>query len=140
MDYYFLSIEEFKEKIKENAFVEYEEVYTDKFYGTLKQEVERIWQNGKVVIFDVDVKGGVALKRYFNEQAMSIFIMPPSVEELEKRLIGRATDDLETIKTRVAKAEEEISYKDDFDKVVINDDLNIAKNEIKTLIEGFIKL
>lgn len=138
VDYYFLSIEEFKEKIKENAFVEYEEVYTDKFYGTLKQEVERIWQNGKVVIFDVDVKGGVALKRYFNEQAMSIFIMPPSVEELEKRLIGRATDDLETIKTRVAKAEEEISYKDDFDKVVINDDLDTAKKEIATLINGFI--
>lgn len=138
VDYYFLSIEEFKEKIKENAFVEYEEVYTDKFYGTLKQEVERIWQNGKVVIFDVDVKGGVALKRYFNEQAMSIFIMPPSVEELEKRLIGRATDDLETIKTRIAKAEEEISYKDDFDKVVINDDLDTAKKEIATLINGFI--
>lgn len=138
VDYYFLSAEEFRKKIAEDAFVEYEEVYTDKFYGTLKQEVERIWQNGKIVIFDVDVKGGVALKRYFNEQAMSVFIMPPSVQELEKRLISRATDDLETIKTRVAKAEEEISYKEHFDKVVINDDLDIAKKEIATLINWFI--
>ena len=137
-DYYFLSPEEFKQKISQNDFVEYEEVYTNTFYGTLKQEVERIWSAGKVVIFDVDVKGGISLKKYFGEQAMSIFIMPPSIEELERRLMARATDDIETIKMRVEKAEEEISYKNQFDEMVINDTLEVAKNEIKNLIHQFI--
>lgn len=138
VDYHFLSPDEFRQKISENAFVEFEEVYTDKFYGTLKSEVERIWQQGKTVIFDVDVKGGIALKKYFQEKALSIFIMPPSVEELERRLISRATDDAETIKTRVAKAEEEIGYKNEFDTIVINDDLDAAKTEISRLIQNFI--
>lgn len=137
-DYYFLSPADFRKKIEENAFVEFEEVYTDKFYGTLKEEIERIWAKNKVVIFDVDVKGGISLKKYFGEQAISIFIMPPSVEELKRRLLTRGTDDIETIKTRVAKAEEEISYKNDFDKVVINEDLDTAKKEISTLIKEFI--
>ncbi|HAI81428.1 MAG TPA: guanylate kinase, partial [Chryseobacterium sp.] len=106
---FFLSVEAFKKLILENAFVEYEEVYHDKFYGTLKSEVERIWQSGKTVIFDVDVKGGIALKKYFGDKALSVFIMPPSVEELERRLVSRATDDPETIKTRVAKASEEMT-------------------------------
>lgn len=138
-DYYFLTPDEFREKIKENAFVEYEEVYADKFYGTLKSEVERIWSNKKVVIFDVDVVGGVNLKKIFGEQAMSIFIAPPSIKELERRLISRNTDSLETIKTRVSKAQEELEYQHQFDKIIINDDLQLAKNEIEKLISNFIQ-
>ncbi|HFK5545676.1 guanylate kinase [Elizabethkingia anophelis] len=139
IDYFFHTPEDFRQKIAENAFVEFEEVYTDKFYGTLKTEVERIWNYGNVVIFDVDVKGGVNLKKIFGEQALSIFIAPPSIEELEQRLIKRNTDDTETIKIRVAKAEEEMAYAKDFDKVVVNDDLAKAKEEIEELIEAFIK-
>ncbi len=138
-DYYFLKPDEFRQLISENAFVEYEEVYTDKFYGTLKTEVERIWNDGKVVIFDVDVVGGINLKKNFGEQAMSIFICPPSIEELEKRLTSRATDDAETIKIRVAKSSEEMCHQKDFDKVVINNDLELAKKEIENLVENFIK-
>lgn len=139
VDYHFVSPDEFRQKISEDAFVEYEEVYTDKYYGTLKSEVEKIWNNQKVVIFDVDVKGGISLKKYFEEKALSIFIEPPSIEELERRLISRNTDDAETIKTRVAKAGEEMSYAKDFDVIVINENLDQAKNEIKNLIENFIK-
>ena len=138
VDYHFLTPDEFRQKISENAFVEFEEVYTDKYYGTLKSEVEKIWSQGKVVIFDVDVKGGISLKKYFGEQALSIFIEPPSVEELERRLISRGTDDTETIKIRVAKAEEEMSYAREFDQIVINSDLNKAKKEIESLIQHFI--
>ena len=137
-DYHFVSPDQFREKIKENAFVEFEEVYTDKFYGTLKSEVERIWSKGKTVIFDVDVKGGIALKKYFAEKACSIFIQPPSIEELERRLINRATDDLQTIKTRVAKAEEELAYSNQFDTIIINEDLEIAKKETENCIKNFI--
>lgn len=138
-DYFFLSVEEFKKLISEDAFVEFEEVYHDKFYGTLKSEVERTWSEGKVVIFDVDVVGGVNLKKIFGEQALSIFIAPPSIEELERRLISRATDDLETIKTRVAKAKHEMSYAEDFDVIVVNDDLEVSKKEIERLVENFIE-
>lgn len=138
-DYFFLSVEEFKKLISEDAFVEYEEVYHDKFYGTLKSEVERTWSEGKIVIFDVDVVGGVNLKKIFGEKALSIFIAPPSIEELERRLITRATDDLETIKTRVAKAKHEMSYAEDFDVIVVNDDLEVSKKEIERLIEKFIE-
>ena len=138
VDYHFLTPDEFRQKISEDAFVEFEEVYTDKYYGTLKAEVEKIWNKGKVVIFDVDVKGGISLKKYFGEQALSIFIQPPSIEELERRLIGRNTDDAETIKTRVEKAEEELTYSVEFDKVVINDNLDEAKTNIETLIKNFI--
>ncbi|MCQ9636071.1 guanylate kinase [Chryseobacterium sp. WG23] len=139
VDYHFLTPDQFREKIAKGAFVEYEEVYTDKYYGTLKSEVEKIWNQGKVVIFDVDVKGGISLKKYFGEKALSIFIEPPSIEELERRLISRNTDDAETIKTRVAKAEEEMSYAKDFDKIVINSDLDQAKIEIESLIKSFIE-
>ena len=138
-DYFFLSVEEFKKLISEDAFVEFEEVYTDKFYGTLKSEVERTWSEGKVVIFDVDVVGGVNLKKIFGEKALSIFIAPPSIDELERRLISRATDDLETIKTRVAKAKHEMSYVEEFDEIVINDDLETSKKEIERLVEKFIE-
>ena len=136
-DYYFLTPDEFRKKISEDAFVEHEEVYTDKFYGTLKSEIERIWKNGKTVIFDVDVVGGVNLKKIFGDQAMSIFIAPPSIEELEKRLIKRNTDSLETIKTRVNKAQEELGYQHLFDQVLINDDLETAKKEIENTISNF---
>ena len=138
-DYYFLTPEEFRTKICQNEFVEFEEVYTDKYYGTLKSEVERTWSEGKVVIFDVDVVGGVNLKKIFGEKALSIFIAPPSIDELERRLISRATDDLETIKTRVAKAKHEMSYAEEFDEIVINDDLETSKKEIERLVEKFIE-
>ncbi|QDP85797.1 guanylate kinase [Chryseobacterium sp. SNU WT5] len=139
IDYHFINPEEFRTKIAEEAFVEFEEVYIDKYYGTLKSEVERIWAEGKAVIFDVDVKGGISLKKYFGDKALSIFIMPPSVAALELRLIARGTDDLETIKTRVAKANEEIAFKDEFDQIVVNDQLDDAKTEIENLLINFLK-
>lgn len=139
-DYYFLSPDEFRQKISEDSFVEYEEVYTDKFYGTLKSEVERIWNNQKVVIFDVDVIGGINLKKIFGKQAMSIFIAPPSIEELERRLILRNTDSIETIKTRVSKAQEELTYQNKFDQILVNDNLDKAKQEIEQIIQHFIQL
>lgn len=139
IDYHFISPEEFKSKIVSKDFVEFEEVYKDKFYGTLLSEVENNWQKGKVVIFDVDVKGGVTLKNYFKDKALSIFIMPPSIEELQKRLTLRGTDDADTITMRVAKATEEISFKDQFDAIIVNDNLDIAKTEIKQKISDFLK-
>ena len=140
LDYHFITPEEFRQKIEVEAFVEFEEVYTDKYYGTLKAEVDRIWASGKVVIFDVDVQGGISLKNYFGDKALSIFIMPPSVAALELRLIARGTDDLETIKTRVAKATEEISFKNEFDQIVVNDILEQAKKEIDHLLNHFLEL
>ena len=140
LDYHFITPEEFRQKIEEEAFVEFEEVYTDKYYGTLKAEVDRIWASGKVVIFDVDVQGGISLKKYFGNKALSIFIMPPSVAALELRLIARGTDDLETIHTRVAKATEEISFKNEFDQIVVNDILEQAKKEIDHLLNHFLEL
>ncbi|OWK73504.1 guanylate kinase [Flavobacteriaceae bacterium JJC] len=137
-DYHFISPDEFRQKIAEDAFVEFEEVYTDKYYGTLKSEVERIWNTGKTVIFDVDVKGGISLKKYFGDQALSIFIMPPSIEELERRLVSRATDDAETIRTRVEKASEEMTFKDQFDKIVVNNDLDEAKTSVEQLLKNFL--
>lgn len=138
-DYYFFSPEEFRQKISEDAFVEYEEVYRDKFYGTLKSEIERIWDSQKVVIFDVDVVGGLNLKKILGEKAMSVFIAPPSVDELEKRLINRDTDSEETIKMRVNKAQQELEYKNQFDEVLVNDDLDKAKQEIEKLVQNFIQ-
>lgn len=140
LDYHFITPEEFRQKIEVEAFVEFEEVYTDKYYGTLKAEVDRIWASGKVVIFDVDVQGGISLKKYFGNKALSIFIMPPSVAALELRLIARGTDDLETIHTRVAKATEEISFKNEFDQIVVNDILEQAKKEIDHLLNHFLEL
>lgn len=139
-DYHFISPEDFRVKIGEEAFVEYEEVYENKFYGTLKSEVEHIWESGKTVIFDVDVKGGISLKKYFGDRALSVFIMPPSVAELELRLITRGTDDLETIKTRVQKAAHEMSFKNEFDVIVVNNDLDEAKNALTIIIENFLKI
>lgn len=137
-DYYFLGVEGFKQKIDEDAFVEWEEVYTDNFYGTLRSEVERIWKNGKAVIFDVDVIGGLNLKKIFGENALAVFVEPPSVDELEKRLRGRSTETEEKIAQRLAKAREEISYSEQFDVILINDDLEKACDQAEMLVKTFL--
>lgn len=137
-DYHFLSVEDFKEKIDNNEFVEWEEVYANRFYGTLKSELERIWAKGKHVIFDVDVVGGVNIKKQYSKNSLSIFVMPPNVDELAKRLNLRSTDSSEDIEVRLNKAKEELAYADQFDVVVINDDLEKAINESEKLIKDFI--
>ena len=137
-DYYFLSQEEFAEKVATDSFVEWEEVYAGTCYGTLKSEVERIWGKGNIIIFDVDVMGGINLKKIFGEKACSIFIMPPSVEELQRRLIGRGTDAPEVIAKRVAKAGFEIEKADEFDHVVVNDVLAEAIATTEQIIDTFI--
>lgn len=137
-DYYFLSGEEFDQKIAENAFVEWEEVYAGTKYGTLHSELERIWAKGHTILFDVDVKGGVRLKNIFGEQALSIFVMPPSIEELRRRLVGRATDSPEKIEQRIGKADEEIGYAKHFDITIVNDTLDIAVEQVRKAVEDFI--
>jgi len=138
-DYFFLSADDFKRRIANDEFVEWEEVYADNFYGTLKSELERIWAKGNVVIFDVDVKGGVNLKRMFPDNSLSLFVMPPSVEELRNRLVGRGTDSAEAIERRVAKAQEELSYFSKFDVVVVNDNLEDAKSKAEDAIASFLR-
>lgn len=137
-EYYFLSNEEFKNKVAAGEFVEWEEVYAGTCYGTLRSELKRIWDKGHVIVFDVDVKGGVNLKKIFGDDALSIFIMPPSVEELRRRLEKRGTDAPETIAKRVAKAEEEITYAPLFDKIVVNDSLETAIADAIRITESFI--
>ena len=137
-EYYFLSPDEFRNAVKEDKFVEFEEVYEGRFYGTLKSECERIWAAGHVIIFDVDVKGGVNLKKYFGDKALSIFIKAPSVEVLRERLVKRGTDSPEAIEERVAKAEEEMTYAPKFDYVLVNDDLNTAYAESEKVVEDFL--
>ena len=137
-DYYFLSAEEFDKAIAEEQFVEWEEVYAGTKYGTLKSEMERIWAEGHTILFDVDVKGGVRLKNIFGEQALSLFVMPPSIEELRNRLVGRATDSPEKIEQRVAKAAEELEYAPQFDKTVVNDDLEKAVAEVEQIVTAFV--
>ncbi|MFC2104158.1 guanylate kinase [Bacteroidota bacterium] len=137
-DYYFLTVDDFKEKIENNEFVEWEEVYENRFYGTLKTELERIWAQEKHVIFDVDVVGGLNIKKEYPEKALSIFVMPPSVKELEKRLILRSTDSSEDIGTRIDKAKKELNYADKFDIVIINDDLEKAIHESEKVLKEFI--
>ena len=138
VEYFFLTPEEFKAKIAEGAFVEYEEVYTDRFYGTLKSQVENQINNGENVVFDVDVKGGCNLKKIFGNDALSVFIQPPSVEELRRRLVGRATDAPEVIEQRLAKAEEELTYAPKFDVIIVNDDLETAKADALKTIGDFL--
>ena len=139
-DYFFLSVVEFKSKIQKEAFVEWEEVYEDHFYGTLKVEVERIWKSGKAVIFDVDVVGGINLKRHFGEDAVSIFVMPPSMKILEERLKGRGTDSSERIEKRLAKAKQELITADQFDYVVLNDELEKAIGAANLIVKKFLAL
>jgi guanylate kinase len=137
-DYYFLSPTEFREKIADGEFIEWEEVYQDHYYGTLKSEIDRIHTNGHFVLFDVDVKGGISLKRIFGTKALSIFIMPPSLEALRVRLENRATDSPEKIRLRLAKAESEMADAPKFDVVIINDDLEKAKTDAYQRIKRFL--
>ena len=139
VDYYFLSPRAFKARIRADKFVEYEEVYEGRFYGTLKSEVDRIWAKGHVIIFDVDVKGGISLKNYFGDQALSVFIQAPDVEELRRRLVARGTDSPEAIDERVAKAAEEMTYAPRFDYILINDDLQTALREIEGVVDRFLQ-
>ncbi|MBS7319796.1 MAG: guanylate kinase [Prevotella sp.] len=138
VDYFFLQPDEFRQKIANGEFLEYEEVYTDRFYGTLKAQVERQREAGQNVVFDVDVKGGVNIKRYYGDEAMSLFIQPPSVEELRRRLEGRATDTPEAIQQRLDKAEYELTFAPKFDHIVVNDDLETAKQEALRLLKDFL--
>ncbi|RMG75925.1 MAG: guanylate kinase [Bacteroidetes bacterium] len=137
-DYYFLSPEEFKKRIENNEFIEWEEVYPNQYYGTLKSEIERIWNEGKHVIFDVDVVGGLNLKKIFKDRALAIFIMPPSMEVLEERLRQRKTEAEEKIKMRLNKAKEEIAKAKEFDKIVVNDNLSHAVADAEKFIRNFL--
>ena len=137
-EYYFLSNDEFKARAGAGEFVEWEEVHPGTCYGTLRSEVDRIWEKGSVIVFDVDVKGGVNLKKTFGASALSVFIMPPSVEELRRRLVGRGTDSAETIEKRVAKAEQEIAHAPQFDRVIVNDSLEEAVAEAEKTVAEFI--
>ncbi|MEY3564604.1 MAG: hypothetical protein RJA23_774 [Bacteroidota bacterium] len=138
-DYYFLSIDEFKQKIDQDAFVEWEEVYAGNFYGTLKEEVHRIWKEGKAVIFDVDVKGGLALKKYFGELALAIFVKVPSLEVLESRLNDRGTESEESLSRRIYKAKFEMTFEPQFDVTVLNDDFTRSSAETVDLVNTFLK-
>ena len=138
VEYFFLSPEEFKQRIANDEFLEYEEVYTDRFYGTLKQQVETQAARGENVVFDVDVKGGCNIKQFYGDRALSIFIQPPSIEELHKRLTGRATDAPEVIEQRIARAEFELSFAPKFDRIVVNDDLDRAVEETLGIIKEFL--
>lgn len=138
IDYFFLTVPEFIRRIKNDEFVEWQEVYHDLYYGTLRSELDRIWSEGNHVLFDVDVQGGINLKRIFGDRSISIFIMPPSVKELEKRLAMRGSDSGEKIKMRIAKAEEELSLADRFDRIVINDNLDTAKEITLNTVLSFL--
>lgn len=138
IEYYFLSPEEFKAKIKEEAFLEWEEVYENTFYGTLKSEVERICSKGSNIVFDVDVVGGINIKKMYGNQALSLFIQPPSVEELRNRLQNRGTDSAEKIAMRIAKAEKELAYAKEFDRVIVNDNLEQALQYTESALNEFL--
>lgn len=137
-DYYFLSVEDFKQKIENDDFLEWEEVYKDNFYGSLKSEVNRIANKGNNAVFDVDVIGGLNIKKFYGNSALSVFIMPPSVEELEKRLKNRSTDDESAIKTRIEKAKFEMQFAQEFDVIIINDKLEKAKSEVERIVRDFL--
>ena len=138
VEYFFLTPEEFRTKIQNDEFLEYEEVYQDRFYGTLKAQVERQREAGQNVVFDVDVKGGINIKKFYGDEALSLFIQPPSVEELRRRLEGRATDTPEAIAERLAKAEYEMTFAPQFDKIIVNDDLETAKQETLKVVKDFL--
>lgn len=138
VNYYFLTTEDFKRHIADDEFVEYEEVYPGRYYGTLRNEIDRILNEGHNCILDIDVKGALNVKRIYGDRALSVFIMPPSVETLRQRLMSRATDSIEEIERRVAKADEEISYASQFDVRVVNDNLTTAVTEVETAIKNFL--
>ena len=137
-DYYFISKEEFLHRIAKKEFVEFEEVYTDNFYGTLRSEIERLWNEGKHVIFDIDVEGGLHLKKKFEEHALAVFVQPPSLEVLVERLTSRATDSPEKLAERIEKAEKELKYVSKFDVILYNNDLQIACTEAEQLVRDFL--
>ncbi len=137
VDYYFFTKEEFEQKIRKGEFVEYEEVYAGSYYGTLQSEVERIWAKGHIILFDIDVKGGINIKRLYGSHALAVFIQPPSVEALKERLVKRGTDSPQAIERRVAKAEEELGYAGSFDRVIVNDSLECALREAEAVVETF---
>lgn len=139
VEYFFISPDEFREKIKNGAFIEYEEVYKDQYYGTLKSQVETQLRQGENVVFDIDVAGGCALKKRYGQRALLIFIMPPSLEELRRRLQGRGTDAPEVIERRIAKAEHELSFKEKYDLVIVNDNLATAQREALNAIQQFLQ-
>ena len=139
IEYFFLSPDEFRQKISQGEFLEYEEVYQDKFYGTLKLQVDSQANRGENVVFDVDVKGGCTIKKYYGDRALSVFIQPPSIEELRCRLEGRATDAPEVIEQRLQKAKYELTFANKFDKVIVNDDLNTAKAEAYRIVSEFLQ-
>lgn len=139
VEYFFLTPDEFRQRIAADEFLEYEEVYADRYYGTLKSQVERQAEAGQNVVFDVDVKGGCNIKKFYGNRALSIFIQPPSVEELRRRLVGRATDAPEVIEQRIARAEFELGFASQFDKVVVNDDLETAQAEALAIIREFLE-
>ena len=138
VEYFFITAEEFRQRIANGDFLEYEEVYAGRFYGTLIEQVERQQRDGQNVVFDVDVKGGCSIKQHYGDEALSIFIQPPSVEELRRRLVGRGTDTPEVIEDRLAKANYELSFAPQFDRIVINDDLDKAKAETLAIITDFL--
>ncbi len=138
VEYFFITPAEFRQKIAEEAFVEYEEVYTDKFYGTLKSQVQAQIERGENVLFDIDVKGGCNIKSQYGDEALSLFIQPPSVDELRRRLTGRGTDSPEMVEQRLAKAEYEMSFAPQFDRIIVNDDLEKAKEEVFSVIRDFL--
>jgi len=139
IDYHFLTVDEFQKEIKEDSFLEWEEVYKNQYYGTLKSEVERIWKEGKTVIFDVDVVGGINIKKQYQKECLSIFIMPPSLAVLEERLQKRGSESKESLQKRVAKAKEEIAKRMEFDQVILNDDFEVACMETMEVIQKFIE-
>lgn len=138
-DYYFLSADEFKNRIANNEFIEWEEVYSGSYYGTLKSEIERIWAKNNVVVFDVDVKGGINLKKIFGDSALSIFVMPPSIDALKQRLEHRNTESEESLNKRVGKAAEEMTYANQFDKILVNEILERSFVEAESLVKKFIE-
>lgn len=137
-DYYFLSVEEFKNKVAKNEFIEWEEVYADNYYGTLRSEIDHIWNDGKNVIFDVDVKGGLNLKKYFGDKALAIFVMPPSIEKLKERLEKRNSETPESLARRIAKASSELEFSNQFDYVLVNEDLEIACKDALEKVKAFL--
>jgi len=138
VEYFFLTPDEFRQRIAADEFLEYEEVYQDRFYGTLKSQVEHQLENGQNVVFDVDVKGGVNIKRYYGQRALSLFIQPPSVDELRRRLVGRGTDTAEAIEQRLAKAEYELTFAPQFDRIIVNDNLDQAKQQTLAAVTAFL--
>lgn len=137
-DYYFITANEFREKISHDEFIEWQEVYPGSYYGTLKSEMDRIWEEGKTPIFDVDVLGGINLKKYFGKSALAVFIQPPSLEELERRLRHRGSESEENLQTRLNKVEKELTYSDKFDEIIVNNEISTASDKATALIKAFL--